>query len=51
MTMNSEWLFGNDILEFMKRVQDSDNKEESDSLLLAASGPTSATLPPVHLNQ
>jgi len=37
VTMDSEWLFGNDILEFMKRVQDSDNNEETDSLLLAAS--------------
>jgi len=29
--------FGSDILEFMKRVQNSDDKEETDSLLLAAS--------------
>ena len=36
MTMDSEWLFGSDILEFMKQVQNSDDKE-TDSLLLAAS--------------
>ena len=35
--MDSEWLFGSDIFEFMKRVQNSDDKEETDSLLLAAS--------------
>jgi len=29
--------FGSDILEFMKWVQNSDDKEETDSLLLAAS--------------
>ena len=36
-TMDSEWLFGSDILEFMKLVQNSDDKEDTDSLLLAAS--------------
>jgi len=36
-TMESEWLFGRDIFEFMKLVQNSDDKEETDSLLLAAS--------------
>ena len=35
--MDSEWLFGSDILEFMKQVQNSDYKEETDSQLLAAS--------------
>ena len=35
-TMDFEWLFGSDILEFMKSVENSDD-EEIDSLLLAAS--------------
>jgi len=34
--MDFEWLFGSDILEFMKSVENSDD-EETDSLLLAAS--------------